>query len=749
MPMLPLLALPFGAKVAPTPEADAIDPEFRRLKIHDVIVDFLDATLDGPILLVVEDAHWIDDASGELTNHLVRAGADRPWAGIITRRPEGPWTIPEAEHVVSLHLEPLDDEAIRQLAIDVSTRALADRDLDLVAERAQGNPLFAVELARALSEATDRSGDLPDTIEQIIATRFDRLDPSARRLIRVASVLGNQFHEAIVGALLSAVDHKADVAAALAAAMEAGAIAPRPGSRWSFNHALYRDTAYEGLPFRQRQQLHLLAAEIIEERAADTNAVAPLLSLHYSAAREHEQAWRYSLKAAEIAESQNATAEAATALARAVAAGRYSRTVTAQERAGIAEHLGDRYYTLGSFKDAEASFRSARRHTQSPIDEARLMRKIGSVRERQGAPSSAINWYRRSMASVPPATDDPLWLSERAVVALAEAGIRSRQGDNAACRRLAHNALADAEVSGNHEAVALALERIHLAQVFLREPDIERTGPRAAEAHRELGDFVGLARTLTNMGIEAYFAGRWDDASKLYLDALEAANRAGSVVPAATAAINSAEVLSDQGHWDQALELFGSANRNYEAVGYLPGVAATTLFSAVAMMRSGNLDVAGSRLDAARQLLGTLQMPEWLDDLACRQVELELLSGRVPVSESRALIDRFDTSHPFRARALRVHGLALIASGEQTIGLEALRAALDADPSAGFERALTLRAVALATPGSSDANAALNEAETICRTLGVRRPPPLLARELEGSTSGLERDQHAVPAAGR
>ena len=139
--MLPLLALPFGAKVASTPEADAIDPEFRRLRIHEVVVDFLDAMLTGPILLVVEDAHWIDDASGELTNHLVVASSDRPWAGIITRRPEGSWKIPEAEHVTSLHLEPLDDDAIRELAIDVSTRALADRDLDLVAEPGPGQPV--------------------------------------------------------------------------------------------------------------------------------------------------------------------------------------------------------------------------------------------------------------------------------------------------------------------------------------------------------------------------------------------------------------------------------------------------------------------------------------------------------------------------------------------------------------------------------------------------------------------------------
>ena len=180
---------------------------------------------------------------------------------------------------MSLNLEPLTDEAIKELAIDVSTRALADRDLDLVASRAQGNPLFAVELARALSDSTSDGDELPDTIEQIIASRFDRLEPSARRLIRVASVLGNQFHEVIITALFSAVDRTADVGAALATAEEAGAITPRAGSRWGFNHALYRDTAYEGLPFRQRQQLHRLAAEIIEERAADSQAVASLLSL--------------------------------------------------------------------------------------------------------------------------------------------------------------------------------------------------------------------------------------------------------------------------------------------------------------------------------------------------------------------------------------------------------------------------------------------------------------------------------------
>ncbi len=362
-PMLPLLALPFGAKVPSTPEADAIDPEFRRSRIHEVVVDFLDATLSGPILLVVEDAHWIDDASGDLTNHLVVASSDRAWAGIITRRPEGAWEIPEADHVVNLHLEPLDDEAIRQLAIDVSSRPLADRDLDLVAGRAQGNPLFAVELAKALSEAGTDGAELPDTIEQIIASRFDRLDPSARRLIRVASVLGNLFHEGIVAALLGAVDDSADAEVAFAEATESGAIVRRAGSSWAFTHALYRDTAYEGLPFTQRKQLHRLAAD--DDRGAsavDPTAVAALLSLHYSAGRTTSRRGVLAQRRRSIAEAQNATSGSgrgtgARARRRAgIAAARCRRG----ERAGSLERLGDLHYVLGHNDDAERLFQRRR-----------------------------------------------------------------------------------------------------------------------------------------------------------------------------------------------------------------------------------------------------------------------------------------------------------------------------------------------------------------------------------------------------
>ena len=150
LPMLPLLAVPFGAEVDPTPEADAIAPEFRRARIHDAVLDFYDTTLGGrAVFMVIEDLHWVDDASGELVNHLVRAAATRPWAGVTTRRPEGTWEMDNGlPHVTTLELSPLTDADIRGVAIEASSRPLSDATLDLIVERSQGNPLFALELTR-------------------------------------------------------------------------------------------------------------------------------------------------------------------------------------------------------------------------------------------------------------------------------------------------------------------------------------------------------------------------------------------------------------------------------------------------------------------------------------------------------------------------------------------------------------------------------------------------------------------------
>ncbi|MBI4932967.1 MAG: AAA family ATPase [Actinobacteria bacterium] len=721
-PMLPLLAVPFGGQVSDTPESAAIDPEFRRMKIHDVVVDYLDTFLTDAALLIVEDAQWIDDASGELVNQLARVCKDRPWSIVVTRRPGGMWALAELdEHVTRLELHPLTDDSIRSIAIEVSTRPLLDRDLDAIADKAQGNPLFAIELARTF---TGEPGDLPDSVEQIIARRIDELSPAARRLVRVASVLGNRFDENVVDHMLANDDASIVTAEALADAVDAGAVRRRSNAIWAFDHALYRDAAYEGLPFNRRKHLHRLAATILEEQAAQPNAIAQILSLHYSVARMHDKAWQYSVIAAEAAIAQQATIEAAVAYERALAAARYCSHVAASDRGTVAEALGDLYYELGRLNEAARVYTQARRASTDPVGAVRLVRKLGSVADRQGDPGRGLRWYARATRAIPADTNDAQWFAAKADIALYEASIRAMRNENERCLEIAHQAHVDATRAGDPRLQALALERMQLAIAYLDQPDVEGVGPQALAAYRDLGDNSGMARILANMGIEAYFASDWSTASSYYLEALEVASRSGNVVQAATAAINNAEILSDQGSWSTAIDLCESALRNYEAVGYSAGIAAANLFAGVAAMRNGELESAHGRLATARPQLLALGMADMLTELDSRELELRVKTGTATIADCISLAERVAGDDVMVSRVLRARAIIELRSGidpEPTL-LEALRLT----PSAGFERALTLHALATMVPDPTRAPKWRDEADHTFGSLGVHTPPPVL-----------------------
>ena len=694
VPLLPLIAVPFGAEVPSTPEADAIDPEFRRQRIHETIIDLYDTTLgETPVFLVIEDLHWVDDASGDLVNHFVRAAADRPWTGVTTRRPEGSWD-PEdgVTHVTTLELEPLTNDDIKRLAIDVSPRALSDQELRVVVDRANGNPLFAIEIAAAMADLGDAA--LPESIEGVIATRIDGLDPTLRRLLRIAAVLGRTFD-------LDDLDAVADIERPDADAIVAGSggmIAGRDGTELEFAHAMYRDVAYEGLPYSQRRTLHGDIAHHLEATAAGPPP-ADLLSLHFHAAGERSKAWDYSIAAGRIAREQYALAEAAAAFQRALEAGARLKTIANDDRVEVADALGDALAALGRYEEADRSWQRARRYNETDEVDVDLMRKLGSIRERQGELGSAIRWYARARrrAENAPTTE---MAGPRARLELSDAGVRFRRGEFERCRTMARSALQLAREAGDTEAEALALDRIHVSTVYLREPDADRSGDRAVELFGQLGELASKARVLNNQGIEAYFAGNWTSASDYYQASMRDGIAAGNVVEASLAALNSGEILSDQGRWDQALVLLGDALRNWQAAGYLTGIAAANLFIGTTHLRACEHDQARASLTRAVAQLDELGLEELTKDARSRMLELDVLDRRADVGDAQAFLDDVGDAHPLTQRGRRLLGLAHLVAGDQERATEILRSA--ATDETAFENVLVHQLLTMAAPDHPD-----------------------------------------------
>ena len=147
-PWLPLLGIPFDLLLPPTPEVTRLGEEFRKPRLEQVIVEYLTAVFDRPTLMLIEDVHWMDDASRDLLLRLTDGIGERPWVVLVTRRAETTgFVAPEAKTSISMALEPLAPADAEELLLAATEESPLRPDaLATLAERSAGNPLFLLEL---------------------------------------------------------------------------------------------------------------------------------------------------------------------------------------------------------------------------------------------------------------------------------------------------------------------------------------------------------------------------------------------------------------------------------------------------------------------------------------------------------------------------------------------------------------------------------------------------------------------------
>jgi class 3 adenylate cyclase/Tfp pilus assembly protein PilF len=290
-----------------------------------------------PTLMLLEDWHWVDDASREVLRQLAEVVPAHPLFVVVSCRPEPGigWDGggAAADHQVSVHLGPLTPDATLAIMRSVLQAAHVPASLARrVHERTGGNPFFLEEICQAFLEeeiVTVANGDavvtgapdalhLPETVQAVIRTRVDRLDDGAREVLRVASVIGRDVERGVLAAL---VPDTIDLARAIERLKALGLIhqasfAPEPMYR--FKHVLTQEVAYESLLDHQRRSLHGAVGRAIEERHPDrVDEHLELLAHHFSRAEEWEVAVRYARLAAHRASELSEFSDALSALERA------------------------------------------------------------------------------------------------------------------------------------------------------------------------------------------------------------------------------------------------------------------------------------------------------------------------------------------------------------------------------------------------------------------------------------------------
>jgi class 3 adenylate cyclase/Flp pilus assembly protein TadD len=540
---LPLLNDVLGLGLPDTPLTAGLAGAARSDALGDLLVALLRARAAAqPLVLAIEDAHWLASRSWALAARVARAVAAERLPLLLllaTRRLEPDH--PGAPHLRALveanarlvqlgQLGPSDIAALAADRLGLSPDELPAALGELLHERALGNPFFAEELVATLRErglirieaadadplarprcvvASDlrRAGALlPDTLQGLLLARIDRLTPAQQLTLKVASVIGTTFAvEPLQFArgreTAASGDQIKDQLRALAAQDYTWLEDPEPNLAYRFKHVLTRDAAYETLLFAQRRALHRSVAEWYEQTfGAAGPALAPhypLLAHHYGRAeapeRERHYAWLAGIQAAE----QYANAEAVAFFTRALEltppgdlAARYAALFereAAEELLAAREAQARDLAELAALADALGD---DRRRAEVARSRARLAERVGDIAEMRALAQQAVALAEAAGAAdvAIDAYDQLAWACMRAGTyaearAHAEAGLRlARAGTN----RRDEAQLLTALGCACAESGDLAMARVCLEQ--------------SAQIFRALGRQRGESVALGNLG---------------------------------------------------------------------------------------------------------------------------------------------------------------------------------------------------------------------------------------------------------
>jgi tetratricopeptide (TPR) repeat protein/type II secretory pathway predicted ATPase ExeA len=268
-----------------------------------------------PMVMVVEDLHWLDPSTLELLHLLAEQGVTVPLMLLYTTRPEfhTPW--PMRSHHSQITLNPLSARDVREMVALVAARnALANESVEAVVERTGGVPLFVEELTRAVLEngrQRESGREIPATLHDSLMARLDRLG-AAKEVIQIGAVIGGEFSYELLHAIHPLPDH--DLQSAIRIATDAELVYVRglpPEASYQFKHALIRDAAYEALLKSRRKELHRLVARTIEEQFPVIKEAHPeVLARHWTEAGASEKAIAEWSRAGQSFELGNAFKEA-------------------------------------------------------------------------------------------------------------------------------------------------------------------------------------------------------------------------------------------------------------------------------------------------------------------------------------------------------------------------------------------------------------------------------------------------------
>ena len=664
VPRLPLLGAVLNLSIPDNELTASFDAKLRKTSLEALLVDCLRLRAqEAPLLIVLEDMHWLDPLSHDLLEAIGRTLVDLPVLLVMAHRPlaldrlQAPrisqlahfseisltdFTPAEAQQLIALKLEQFSD----------SLGGMPTAFVERITARAQGNPFYIEELLNYIHDQGLNLHDskalaqleLPTSLHSLILSRIDQLSESQKILLKIASVVGRLFKVTLLTGMHEEFepDRILKDLEVLTNLDLTELDTPEPEVAYIFKHIITQEVAYESMPYATRAIQHEKLAQFLERTYRQRlDQYIELLAYHYEHSQNEAKKREYLRKAGEAAQADYAN-EAAIDYYR-----RVLPLLADDEKIQVMLKLGEVLQLLGQWDEAGQLYQQALSLAEQLADhsaQAWCETAMGELLRKQGVYAEAASWFGRAR-SVFEALGDRAGVGQ---VLHYSGTLAAQQGDYETSRRRYEESLAirrelddkkniasilsnlglDAHEQGDYESAerlyeesldlryqlgdkwAIAVSLTNLGNLSLDYSDFESAYTRlevAIDLQREVGDKAMLAIALNNLGNVARDQGNYEEARTLYEESLTISRDLGDLEGIAYLLQDFGGLAAVRGHSAQALHLAGAAEQLRETIGAALPPAEQAKFETVLQSARQTLDEATAEATMAEGRAMTME----------------------------------------------------------------------------------------------------------------------------------------------
>ena len=532
------------------------------------------------LIIVVENLQWIDITSEEFISSIIESIANFPVFLILTYRVGYGHPFGSRSYLTQISLNRFSDRESKKMIQALIPKHRIPYDfIQLVLDKADGNPLYLEEIIKSLIErniiSKDHTGyklaketrdiEIPETIQEIVLARVDGLEEHSKRTIQAASVIGKEF-------TLKLLARKEDLEKQLKQYMRelkrlelVREKSLFPDIEYMFKNAVTKDVIYSSLLLKQRKELHRKVAEAIEILYREgKDEYLEMLAYHYLHSDAIDKSISYLLKAGEKARSIYANNEAIEYFRKVLDLADRDKGSWEDFKKEAHNQSANLYDLVGDYPNAVHHYLEGMKFLSSPLEKSESLRKIGMIYEKKGDLAESLKFYEEAMDLIVD-SEHPLEVGR---ICMNIGWVHNRSGDYHKAMDFCERALSVFRKMKNDYETALALNNLAVIHEFHGQWDqAEKCNKESIQLIRKTGDQRKLASFYISLGLLSWKKGSLKKAKNYFKKSFMLTEQIGNTFGLANASLNLGKVYVSEGNLSKAFSFMEKSLDMFERIG--------------------------------------------------------------------------------------------------------------------------------------------------------------------------------------